>query len=565
MSGVDYPRLLRFARELQRAVDYATLLDVVRVAVADLTRYEHCWLAVFEPDQTHARILAYAGGDHPVDWEKARLIPIEGDAMLEEIQRAQSVVVVEDARVDPRTNKTLVEALGSRTIINVPLSLLDVPIGALGIGTFAGEGVLRPTDDELHGLMAIAGQVAVAAGRLRWLREQAQAELERADLNRRLAQAQRLESLGLLAGGVAHDFNNVLQIVLSHASLLDQHPLEEQQRADVRNIVEAAERGAGLSRQLLAMGRRQAQRLEAVQLNDRLRALMHLLTRTIPANIEVELIEGTNLPPVFGDPTQLDQVFLNLALNARDAMPNGGRLTLESEQVLLNGAYVRAHPWAKPGRYVLTSVTDNGTGMAPEILEHIFDPFFSTKGSQGTGLGLAIAYGIVTQHGGLIHAYSEPGVGTSFKIYLPFLEREAATIDPKLPTAVPGGHERVLVAEDDPRVRDVIRRILAEAGYEVRLVADGEEAVAAALTAPAPDLVVLDAMMPKMSGHQACRAIQAAGVRTAFLFSSGYAAERLPAELLAATRAELLQKPYDPEQLLRAVRAALDRACASAP
>ena len=558
MSEVDYPRLLRFARELQNAVDYAALLDVVRAAVADVTPYQHCWLAMFEPDLAHVRILAYAGGDQPVDWEKSQVIPVAGDPMLAEILCGGSVVVVEDAPNDPRTNKEVIAAFGNRTIINVPLSLLDAPIGALGIGTFGEEGVRPPSEQDLHALMAIAGQVSVAAGRLRWLQERAAAEKERAESNRRLAHAQRLESLGLLAGGVAHDFNNILQVVLASAAFIEQGPLASDQRADLKLIVEAAERGAALSRQLLAMGRSQAQRLEPLDLNERLRALVALLSRTVSADVELELLEDELLPTVLGDAAQLDQVFLNLVLNARQAM-HGGRLTMQSEQVVLEQEFTAAHPWLKPGRYVSITVSDTGEGMTPEVLERIFEPFFSTKGGEGTGLGLAIAYGIVQQHGGMMQAASKLGVGSSFEVFLPVYDRSAASVGVKLVARASVGRERVLVAEDNPQVREVIRRILTQAGYEVQVAVDGEQAVAFALVDPAPDLVLLDAMMPKLNGRQAYEAIRAAGKSPAFLFSSGYAPTLLPASVLVEQGIDVLQKPYEPEQLLSAVRAALDR------
>ncbi|MBK6687849.1 MAG: response regulator [Deltaproteobacteria bacterium] len=558
MSGVDYPQLLRFARELQRAVNFSEMLTIVREAVVALTGYQHCWLGIVEPDQRHARII-FMPGNQALEWDKAQLIPVDGDPMMQEILRGNATVVVEDARTDPRTNKEMAAILDSRTIINAPLSLLDAPLGTLGVGTFGDEGVRPPTEAQLHTLIAIAGQTSVAAGRLQWLEERATAERERLELNRRLAQSQKLESLGLLAGGLAHDFNNILQVVLSHANFIGDGPLSEVQRSDLQNLTSAAERGAALTRQLLAMGRRQPQTLDTVDLNERLQGLLRLLGRVLPANLSVDLIEGQHLPTVLADGGQLDQVFLNLCLNARDAMPDGGRLTLESELVLLNGAYVRAHPWAKPGRYVLVTVTDTGTGMPPEVLERVFEPFFSTKRDQGNGLGLAVAYGIVQQHQGMMHAYSEVGVGSSFKVYLPAYERGATTVGPKLESAVRGGKEKILVAEDDPQVRRVIRRILENAGYEVHAVNDGQEAVEAVQAQPNYDLIVLDAMMPRLSGRQAYEQIKAQGTGAHFLFSSGYSADLLPPLLLAEAGIEVLQKPYDPDRLLRAVRSALDR------
>jgi signal transduction histidine kinase/ActR/RegA family two-component response regulator len=558
MSGVDQTRILQFAGELQRALDFSELLEIVRDAVESLTGYRHAWLAMVEPDQAHLRVLAFEGVG--VSWDDAVLVPIAGDAMVAEILKANAPVVVEDARTDPRTNKEMVKVIGNRTIINVPLALLDVPLGTFGVGTVGDEGVRPPTATDLDVLMAMAGQISVAAGRLRWLEERARAERDKAELNRRLFQAQKLESLGMLAGGVAHDFNNLLQVIIGNAHFLQSEQLSESQRELVAEVLEAADRGTQLSRQLLAMGRRQAQSLEPLDVNARLSALLQLVKRLFPANVDVELIQGAHLPTVLSDNSQFDQVFMNLSVNARDAMPRGGRLTIESEQVLLNAAYVSAHPWAKAGRYVLVTVSDTGMGMPPEVLERVFEPFFTTKEtSVGTGLGLAVAYGIVQQHGGVMHAYSEVGVGSSFKVYLPAYDRGAATIGPKLSGGIEGGNERLLVAEDNQQVQSIVRRILERAGYAVTTVADGAEAIAAVKAGERFDAIILDAMMPNMGGREAYEQLRKLAPEAAFLFSSGYAANLGPASALSALGVELLQKPYDPDLLLRVLRRTLDQ------
>src|SRR6478752_7551924 len=271
MAGTDQTRLLQFASDLQRAVSFTQLLEIVREAVESLVGYRHAWLAMVEPNLTHVRILAFVGVG--TSWDEAVVVPIAGDAMVAEILKGAAPIVVEDARTDPRTNKEMVKVLGNRTIINVPLSLVDVTLGMLGVGTMGDEGVRPPTPEDLEVLMAMAAQVSVAAGRLRWIDERARAEREKAELNRRLFQAQKLESLGLLAGGVAHDFNNLLQVIIGDAHFLSQDDLSESQREVVSDVLAAADRGMKLSRQLLAMGRKQAQSLEAVDVNARLGAL----------------------------------------------------------------------------------------------------------------------------------------------------------------------------------------------------------------------------------------------------------------------------------------------------
>jgi CheY-like chemotaxis protein len=287
---------------------------------------------------------------------------------------------------------------------------------------------------------------------------------------------------------------------------------------------------------------------------------VQLLQRLFPANLSVELIKGAHLPTVLSDATQFDQVFMNVSVNARDAMPKGGRLTIESEQVLLNAAYVAAHPWAKVGRFVLITVSDTGLGMPPEVVERIFEPFFTTKDiGVGTGLGLAVAYGIVQQHGGMMHAYSEVGVGSTFKVYLPAYDRSATIIGPKLLGKVTGGSERILVAEDNRQVQNVLRRILERAGYQVTTVDDGALAVEAVKGGARFDAIILDAMMPNLGGREAYEQLRLLDPKAAFLFSSGYAADPFPTKVLSEQGVELLQKPYDPDLLLRVVRQALDR------
>jgi signal transduction histidine kinase/ActR/RegA family two-component response regulator len=558
MAGIDQTRILQFARELQRAVNFSEMLEIVRDAVESITGYHHAWLGITEPNLTHARILAFEGVG--VSWDKAVVIPIAGDAMMAEILKGTAPVVVEDARSDPRTNKEMVKLLDNRTIINVPLALLDVPLGMLGVGTFGDEGVKPPTPDDLDVLMVMAGQISVAAGRLRWHEERVRAEREKAELNRRLFQSQKLESLGLLAGGIAHDFNNLLQVIIGSARFLDDDELSPSQREVVADMLQAADRGAKLCRQLLAMGQRQVQTLEAIDVNARLGALLQLLQRLFPANLSVQLVGDAHLPTVLSDASQFDQVFMNLSVNARDAMPEGGRLTIKSEQVLLNAAYVAAHPWAKVGCYVLVTVSDTGVGMPPEVVERVFEPFFTTKDpSVGTGLGLAVAYGIVQQHGGMMHAYSEVGVGSTFKVYLPAYDRSATTIAPKLSDTVKGGSERILVAEDNRQVQRLLRRILERAGYQVTTVDDGALAVDAVKSGGRFDAIILDAMMPNMGGREAYEQLRVLDPKAVFLFSSGYAAEPLPSNVVSELGVELLQKPYDPDLLLRVVRHAIDR------
>ena len=552
-------RLLSFARDLQQAATFGQLLEVSRVEAAAVVGYKRVWLCVADrEDPEEVRLLEYSGSESELVWAVAPIIKVKGDRMIEEILASAGPVVIEDARIDPRTNKAIVEQLGNRTIINIPLRLIDKPFGFFGVGTFGDEGCRPPSSTELDYLSGMASQISVAASRIHFLEERARAQEERQTMERRLFQIQKLESLGLLAGGIAHDFNKLLMVILSGASLVEEAMKDREGRADIRVVIEAAQRGRDLTRQLLALSRAQDLTLTSLDMNERLQSLIQLLRRVLPETISVDLIPGARPPFIEGDASQLDQVFMNLCINARDAMPSGGRLTIETEQVVVNGSYAETHPWAQPGRYVLVTVTDTGVGMPRDVLERIFEPFFTTKKeTSGTGLGLAVAYGIVRQHGGMLSCYSEINVGTTFKVYLPVQTRPVRDVGNKLQGAVATGTERILVAEDEPSVRALVKRILDRAGYEVVAVESGEAACQRAAQEPF-QLVILDVVMPGMTCQAALDRLKILLPQARFLLSSGYTAETNVAALLTGAAHELLRKPYDPDGLLRAVRRVLD-------
>jgi signal transduction histidine kinase/CheY-like chemotaxis protein len=552
-------RLLAFARVLQDVTTFGDLLDASRVEVEARTGYAHAWLLVKEDDDgTQLRLLETSGARRDNIWDVAPVLEAKGDPFLEELLKSQVPLVILDARSDPRTNKAMVARLQNRTLINIPLLLLDAPFGVFGVGTFGDEGCRAPSSEELGYLVGMASQISVAGSRIRWQEGKARSDRERNALERRLAQVQKLESLGLLAGGIAHDFNNLLTVMIASASLADELSEDDEVKAEVQQVLGAAERAAALTRQLLAVSRSQGLSLKSLDINDVLRQLLSMLRRILPENVAVDLIEGHSLPLVDGDRSQLEQVFMNLLINARDAMPDGGKVTIETEQVLVNGHYAETHPWARAGRYVLITVTDTGTGMDRSALEHIFEPVFTTKGpTAGTGLRLAVSYGIVRQHEGMLHCYSELGVGTSFKVYLPAAQRLATTVGTKLQPAPSGGNGSVLVAEDDDSVRVVVMRILERGGYDVTGVDNGNAACMAA-AAGSFDLVLMDVVMPGLSCRDAVQHIRSVAPHTRILLSSGYTAGESVTRLVEHTGLDILRKPYDPDQLLRAVRAALD-------
>lgn len=393
--------------------------------------------------------------------------------------------------------------------------------------------------------------------------ENRRAEKEREVLEERYRQAQKMDAVGQLAGGVAHDFNNILQAMYGYSSLLlDYLPEHDELHEFAEQIAQGAERAAGLTRQLLAFSRRQVLEMEDLDLSDVVNGLMKMIRRVIGEDIDVQIMEGRCLGMVRADRGQMEQVLLNLCVNARDAMPEGGNLIIETENVEMDAEYCSIHSWASPGHYALLSVTDTGCGMDAEIQPHIFEPFFTTKGvGKGTGLGLATVYGIVRQHQGMIQVYSEAGRGTTFKVYLPSIERAGITAEPKVIERARGGTETILVAEDDEALRKLTTRILESAGYTVFLAANGLEALDVfEQHAPEVHLCLLDVVMPMMGGKAVYEALRREHPRLRFLFSSGYSTATMQKDPLTQKEVELIQKPYAPGELLRKVRKVLDAA-----
>jgi PAS domain S-box-containing protein len=378
----------------------------------------------------------------------------------------------------------------------------------------------------------------------------------------RLRHADRMESVGRLAGGIAHEANNQMTVILGAAEFLNRALKDEATRGDLEHIRRAARRTAAITQQLLAFSRRQVLQPQALDLNAVVSALEPILQRALGEISQVRLRLAEDLHPVRADPGQLDQVLLNLALNARDAMPEGGTLTIETVNVVVDEhhATVRALEPVMPGEYVALVVTDSGAGMDRETLEHLFEPFFTTKPvGEGTGLGLATVYGIVKQSGGFVTVYSEPSHGTSFRIYLPVAvaKREGERIGPA--GSAGGGEETVLVAEDEPAVRAIMARALRDYGYTVIEARDGAHALELAQGAPAPpDLVIADVVMPGMGGKPLAEAVDRRWPGTPVLFTSGYTgADAVHRGLLDEGR-EFMQKPLEPDALAARVRRILD-------
>ena len=374
-----------------------------------------------------------------------------------------------------------------------------------------------------------------------------------------LRHAQKMEAVGQLAGGIAHDFNNLLFAILANTGLAQDFTSGAPELAEhLAEIEAAAQRAADLTKQLLAFSRRQPLRPVSVDLNERLRGLMKMLRRLLPENISIDLIPGHDLPSASADAGQLDQVVVNLCVNARDAMERGGRLTIATENVQVDAQYCESHSWAKPGRYVVLSVTDTGLGMTAAVRERAFEPFFTTKAPhQGTGLGLSTVYGIVQQHDGMVHLHSEPGVGTTFKVYWPAHARRPQTVGNELERPPPRGQETILLAEDEDQVRSAVVRILQRAGYRTLAAATGLDAIALLRNGTEPvHLVLLDVVMPGLGGPETWEQLRGLRPGLRVLFSSGYADDRY--RQLLPPGAVLLEKPFRAEELLHRVRTTLD-------
>ncbi len=382
-------------------------------------------------------------------------------------------------------------------------------------------------------------------------------------LEAELQQAQKIEAIGRLAGGVAHDFNNILGVILGYGELAESELAPGSSvREPVREMVKAAQRAATLTRQLQAFSRKQILQPKSLDLNALVANAHTMLGRLIGEDISLVLRPAPDLGTVRADPGQIDQILLNLAVNARDAMPGGGTLTLETANVDLHEEYVAAHVPAKPGRYVMVAVSDTGAGMDAETQRRVFEPFFTTKPEgQGTGLGLSTVYGIVKQSGGYIWIYSEPGIGTTIKIYFPRVEQvpEGDAAGAPLESTSEGG-ETILLVEDNPALREMIRRRLEGCGYKVLLAGDGEEALALAAAGSEPvDLLLTDVVMPNLGGAELASRMSALRPGLRVLFMSGYTDGAIAQHGVLAEGVALLEKPFSGEQLLRAVRVALDR------
>jgi len=392
---------------------------------------------------------------------------------------------------------------------------------------------------------------------------------ERERLTDQLRQSQKMQAVGELAGGVAHDFNNLLMVVKGHSQLLlDRMPESSPLRLSVEQVEKAADRAAALTRQLLAFSRKQVLQPRVMDLNDTVAGMIRMFSRVIGENIQMAFVPGGKLGRVKADPGQIEQVLLNLVVNARDAMLSGGRLTIETSNVELDSGYSATHTSFEPGLYVMLTVTDTGCGMDAQTQARMFEPFFTTKGpGKGTGLGLATVYGVVKQSGGYIYVYSEVGRGTTFKIYLP---QVTAKLDVTSPDAEKRrssrGTETILFVEDEQSVRELVRDFLVGAGYCVLEASDGVQGLKVAAAHPGPiHMLITDVVMPHLSGPQLAAKLSAqrAGLKT--LFISGYTDDTVFRHGVLEGGVAFLQKPFNLKALALKIREVLTGEPAAVP
>ena len=502
-------------------------------------------------------------------------VPLER-SLAKAVLESGKPMLVEDIEKSPLTRRpNNFQRYSTNSFLIMPLKTKTATIGAVSLSDKATGGPFHGQDQQF--LMVLLGHMGYAVENARLLKQARDAannlrktiriqesQLQEAQL--KILQSEKLSALGQLAGGVAHDFNNLLQAILGYASL----SLVESQHNptlthNLNQIRMAAERAASLTAKLLAFGRRQMLKTKNLDVNRVIEEVMRMIERVIGEHIHLEVIQGSR-GVVHADPQQIEQALVNLCVNARDAMPDGGTMTISTKDLQIVSMAQDLYPGVPAGRYVLMAVKDQGFGMERGTLQRIFEPFFTTKEvGKGTGLGLSTVYGIVSQHNGFVDVKSEPGRGTEFNILLPVVEDGSAEVlFPPQPaagrdTAVSLGGETILVAEDEALIRELSAEVLRSAGYEVLVAADGKEAIDSFMHhADRISVVLVDVIMPRKSGREVFEQVRAVDPRMPVLFWSGYSAVDLSSLQTEGNNVRVLYKPIAPDDLLREVREAID-------
>jgi PAS domain S-box-containing protein len=435
-------------------------------------------------------------------------------------------------------------------------------VHAIRNGVWRGETVLTNPEGKQIPVSQIIHVHKDASGRIEFYSTIVRDMTEQKALEDQLRQAQKLDGIGRLAGGVAHDFNNLLTVILGRSQLLQTKlDVNTSQYRDAQLIHCTGKRAAALTHQLLTFSRKQLRQPRILDLNFILSEMQTMLKRLIPEDIELTTLPAAGLGQVCADPVQIEQVILNLAVNARDAMPEGGKLSMETANVIFDERSVSCRIALDPGPYVMLSVSDTGCGMSEDVQSRIFEPFFTTKDQgQGTGLGLATVYGIVKQSGGTIWVYSEPGAGSIFKIYLPRVDAVPDAVKPiDFQPSIFGGTETILLVEDDRIVREHTWDILSDAGYRVIAAEDSVQAEELCRQEPSIDLLLTDVVMPRMKGPELARRLLSFRPELKVLFVSGYSNSAVEDHGVLDPNEQFLQKPFAADTLLKKVREVLER------
>jgi signal transduction histidine kinase/CheY-like chemotaxis protein len=559
--------LLEASRNLAITLDLDTVLQATTDGVAKLFGLDTAAIYLLEGD-----VLCLGATTPPLPSnfpEELRNAQLSDHPLIRKTITTGTPTLVPDMRTADLTpaERSVAEQRGLRTVLYFPLVVGVKSVGTLIVGSIERTRVVKDAEIDLCRTLANLAALAVENARLYESRKQYAARLsqqitEHRMLEDQLRQSQKMESIGTLAGGVAHDFNNLLTAIngYGHIALLKMAK-DDPNRLNVEQILEATDRAAHLTKDLLLFSRKQPLDRKPLDLNDIVRRLERFIARIIGEDITCATRLQAGEIPVLVDGHQLEQVLMNLATNARDAMAKGGVLTLATETMTIDETFVALHGYGRPGRYALLTVADTGCGMDPEVRKRIFEPFYTTKEvGKGTGLGLAVVYGIVTQHEGFMNVYSEPGSGTTFQIYLLLTgARGDTSLDRSRVADIARGNETILVAEDDAAVRGMIESVLRDFGYTVITAVDGADAVEKyRANSGSIQLLLLDLVMPHKSGREAFDEIVAITPGVSVLFASGYSPDivRDKASLLAA--AEIIYKPVTPGELLRKIRGMLD-------
>jgi signal transduction histidine kinase/CheY-like chemotaxis protein len=550
--------LVRIAGTLTESLDSSALGEHIVQSVLELLGARTATLRLLEADGS-LRAIAI-GGAMRTQLTPGHVLP-SGIGIVALAISKGGPVSTRDELTDPRIrlNDELRRAssrTGTSALVAVPLRVKGRTIGTLNVGDAAGRAFSEP---EIALLQAFADQAALAVDNARLYEDALDAYRQLSETQAQLVQAQKMEAVGQLTGGVAHDFNNLLTVILGNLGYVDErHPELE---TWVKPAIAAAERGAELTQRLLAFARRQMLHPRVIDVNRLMDGVGVLLRRTLSETIALESVRAAGLWSAEADPGQLENALLNLALNARDAMPDGGTLTIETANAYFDDAYAAANPETSPGQYVMIGVTDTGTGMEPDVVQRAFEPFFTTKGvGKGSGLGLSMVYGFARQSGGHVKIYSEVGQGTTVRLYLP--RARGAEPGPEKQPAAPSvstGHERILVVEDDAHVRTTVGGLLTSLGYRVVAAATAQDALAR-LEDPEPiDLLFTDVVLPGgANGAQLAEAARARRPGLKVLFTSGYTANAVGHQGRLDEGVQLLSKPYRKEELARKIRQVLD-------